>query len=455
MDGQRPILFCCTHSVGEANTSLAIAAELARRGVPDLWFASDENQEAAVKALADRSAVEFVSLGEVNPRVDLMSMDDAIYDQIMHPSRTKSVRARTRHLMDVDHHFDRYRKLDELVRKIEPVLMVINRFCRFGIEVALAHEIPYVVTAPCLPSSLLEGDLPTGYPRPSTGFPLRMTRFQKLRNKFFGLATAPAFLHPNVLREIAKYRKHAAELNLDSTHSRTSVQLGSAELLLCFSVFGLDYHFPVPQKLRLLGAMIPPLRSDPLDAGVQRWLDDQRSVVYTAFGSVTRLNREQVRSMVDVVRRLGDRHQVLWVLSTTQQRLLPAPDELPANLRVESWIHNQHGVLAHPNVEVFFTHGGSNSFHEGVYFGKPLLVRPICIDQYDHVARAEDSGVGLGVGGPNEFDADEVHVKLERLLTEPSFRARAQHFAQVQQDAGGLELAGDLVLQQAAGIRKG
>ena len=45
---QGPILFCATHSIGEANTSLALAGELARRGVPNLWFAGEENHRRAV-----------------------------------------------------------------------------------------------------------------------------------------------------------------------------------------------------------------------------------------------------------------------------------------------------------------------------------------------------------------------------------------------------------------------
>jgi len=198
-----------------------------------------------------------------------------------------------------------------------------------------------------------------------------------------------------------------------------------------------------------LGAVIPEPKHDSRDHAVLEWLNGQQSVIYTAFGSVTRLTADQVRSMLDVVRRLDDdHHQVLWVLSESQQRFLPA--ELPANLRVTSWVHSQHSVLAHPNVRAFFSHGGSNSFHESVYFGKPLLVRPICIDQYDHATRAVDSGVGLAVARADVMDPDDVHAKLLRLLTEDSFGARARYYAQVQRDAGGLVKAADLILDQVS-----
>lgn len=370
-------------------------------------------------------------------------LDEDAYNKIMQPSRTKAVKARIKQLSDADHHFKRYRELEQLALKIKPALVVINRFCLHAIQVALAHDIPYVITAPCLPSSLLEYDLPKDYPTPSSGLPLRMTRRQKLRNWYFRKYTQFVFLDRTVLKQAVEFNKHMTELELDPKHIRVRAHNTSAELLLCFSVFGLDYSFPTPDNLRLLGAAIPPLKADPRDHAVMEWLDRQKSVAYTAFGSVTRLTGDQVHSMLDVVRRLGDEHQVLWVLSPDQQRFLPA------NLRVESWIHSQHSVLAHPNVKVFFTHGGSDSFHEGLHFGKPLLVRAICIDQYDHAARALDSGVGLAVDRPEVMDADDVTAKLRRLLTEESFGERARHFAQAQKDAGGLDTAADLVIDRA------
>lgn len=448
---ERPILFCRTHSTGEANTGLAIAGELARRGVEDLWFASDENHRAAVDALKAKSAVTFASLGEVNPRLALTMLDDETYRSIMQRARIKAIRVRTRTLMDADHHFDRYRRLDAIVEEVKPALMVINRFCTVATQIALTRGIPYVLTAPCLPSDLLGDDLPAGYPRPSSRLPREMTSTQRLANRIYRLRIQALMFSPAIVREIGRYSKQFAAHGVDHRVSRTRTQIESAELLLCFSVFGLDYPFPVPGHLRLLGAMIPPPSREPADEDTLRWLDDHESVVYVAFGSVTRLTRDDVGAMLEVVRRLGLGHQVLWMLPKDQHRLLPEPGDLPGNLRIESWITSQHGVLAHPHVRAFFTHGGSNSFHEGVYFGKPLLVRPVCIDQYDHAVRAVDSGVGLAVTRSDTVEPDDVHAKLVRLLDEESFGERARHFGRLQQEAGGLGAAADLILDRGAG----
>jgi len=251
---RRPILFCCTHSAGEANTSIALAGELARRGVPDLWFASDENNRAAVEAPADRSEVEFVSLGEVNPRLALTMLDEQTYNKVMQPSRTKSVQARICQLSDADHHFARYRKLDELVTKVEPAVMVVNRFCMYAIQVAIARDIPYVISAPCLPSSLLEYALPKDYPTPSSGLPLRMSWSQRMTNWYFRTFMKFIFLNRTILKQAMEFNKHMVELKMDVDNTRVRVQHEKAGMLLCFSVFGLDYPFPVPEELRTLGS---------------------------------------------------------------------------------------------------------------------------------------------------------------------------------------------------------
>ncbi len=446
MSERRPILFCCSHSTGEANSSIALAGELARRGVEDLWFSSDEVHRAAVHDLADRSTIEFASMGEVNPRLALTALDDESYGKVMQRSRVKAIRARLRQLFDPEHHFTRYRQTDELVDRIAPALMVINRYCGYAIQVAMQRGIPFIITAPSLPSSLLDHSLPTSYPTPSSGLPLRMTRRQRVANALFRYRTRLLCVDPVILRRGVAFQKHMAEIGMDQKVFSGKAQTDRAELLLCFSVFGLDYPFPVPAKLHLVGSATPPVRDNPGDLETMEWLNDQNSVVYVAFGSVTRLDREQVQLMVDVVRRLGDQHQVLWVLAESQQRLLPG--ELPKNLRVVSWVNSQPSILNHPHVRAFLTHGGSNSFHEAIHFGKPVLVRPICIDQFDHAIRAIDSGVGLAVPGAHVMDAGEIHSKLMRLLGEASFTERAQHFADVLREAGGLGRAGDLVLQR-------
>lgn len=129
-----------------------------------------------------------------------------------------------------------------------------------------------------------------------------------------------------------------------------------------------------------------------------------------------------------------------------QQELLPPRETLPGNLRIESWVPSQLDVLGHPSVKVFFTHAGGNGFHEGLYFGKPLVVRPLWVDCDDQAVRGQDFGVSLTLDRPETLDADDVTDKLTRVLDDPAFRERAEHFATLLRAAGGRSTAADLLL---------
>jgi polyene glycosyltransferase len=238
------------------------------------------------------------------------------------------------------------------------------------------------------------------------------------------------------------------ELGIDSRAYNPQRAMKLAEMILCFSLLELDYPFEAPDNLHTLGAMMPPLPETSCDGPVYRWLDAHESVVYVAFGTITRLTRDDVGAIVEVVRRLGDEHHVLWKLPTGQQRFLP--NRLPSNLRVENWLPSQFDVLAHPHVRAYFNHGGSNSFHEGLYFGKPLLVWPLWLDCYDHAVRARDTGVGLTVDRSDVIDVADVYPKLRRLLDESGFRERAEYMARLQRQTGGVSTAADLILGSRA-----
>ena len=71
---------------------------------------------------------------------------------------------------------------------------------------------------------------------------------------------------------------------------------------------------------------------------------------------------------------------------------------------------------------------------------------PFWLDCFDFAVRAIDSGVGLALDRPPAFSADEVALKLARLLAESSFRERAQYWGEQLRKAGGVSRAADLIV---------
>jgi polyene glycosyltransferase len=306
---------------------------------------------------------------------------------------------------------------------------------------------------PFVPSNVLTSHVPfaksytpSGFPVPHSGLPQDMTFLQRAENQMFRLRTLAMFMGASMRKVVEEDNRIRGELGIAPEARQMMARIDHSEMVLCYSVPELDYPFPMPEKMRLVGAMVPPLPQAPDDGGLSEWLNAQGSVVYMGFGTITRLTREQVGSLVEVTRRLEGKHSVLWKLPKEQQDLLPPQGELPDNLRIENWVPSQLDVLAHPNVDVFFTHAGGNGYHEGLYFGKPLVVRPLWVDCDDQAVRGQDFGVSLTLDHPETVDTDDVYDKLTRVLDDRAFRERAEHFGDLLRAAGGRATAADLIL---------
>jgi polyene glycosyltransferase len=440
-----PILFVSSSGSGVLNPMLVLAGELARRGVPDLWFATDEHCRGDVDAIPGRSTVTFASLGDEIPELTPTSWDDDAYEAITQQTTWKALRATALHTLEPSLRLDKYRRLDEIVDRVRPVLLVVDKVSPFAARLAITRGIRYVVAGPFMPSNVLFPKVPKGFPVPNSGLGLRMTRTQRVANRLFPLRTLGLLRHPRIVRALARHVRERKRLGIPARTGRPAAVADHAELLLCHTVPGVDYPVPLPAKLHMFGAMIPPLPEAPgADADLSRWLDSHDSIVYIGLGTISRLTAEQVATLVDAARRL-DGHHVLWKLPRDRHHLLPPARELPPNLRIESWLPSQLDVLAHSNVRVFVNHAGGGGFHEGLYFGKPMVLYPLWVDCHDQAVRGEDAGVSLTLHG-TRLDLDDVVHKIRRVLTEESFRERAEHFRRRQLDAGGRVAAADRIL---------
>jgi polyene glycosyltransferase len=442
----RPILFVSMPEAGLINPLLVLAGELAWRGVGDVWFATDEPRRDEIEAMS----VSFASLGEVIPELSALTWDDKVYREVTGPSRFRSHCAQIKQGYRPALTVAKYRQLEAVVDKVHPAVMVIDCEARYAVNLAIVRRIPYVLSVPFEVSNVLTPYTPFGqtyvprsFPTPHTGLPYEMNLIQRMSNRLFRLRSLTMFLNPAMGKALREDVAITKELGLPRPEPMTRV--AKAGLVLIYSVAEMDYPLEIPENVRLVGAIIPPLPQAP-DGELAEWLDARPSVVYIGLGTNTRLTRAEVSSLVEVARRLDGTHHVLWKLPRQQHHMLPRPESLPGNLRIESWMPSQIDVLAHPNVTAFVTHGGGNGFHEGLHFGKPMVVRPLWGDCYDVAVRAQDKGVGLTLDPRKTADPSHVASLIARVLAEPSFRQRAGQFAGLERAAGGREAAADLIL---------
>ena len=96
--------------------------------------------------------------------------------------------------------------------------------------------------------------------------------------------------------------------------------------------------------------------------------------------------------------------------------------ELPANCWGNNYLP-QTSIL--PLVDLVITHGGNNTTTETMANGKPMIVMPLFVDQYDNAQRVHEKGYGVRME-PYTFKEDELIETIERLLNDKKMAAKVK-----------------------------
>merc|ERR1719469_713049 len=184
----------------------------------------------------------------------------------------------------------------------------------------------------------------------------------------------------------------------------------------------------VPARAHAVGPCFAPDQGITADARLVPWLEDasqqKQRVLYVALGTLANgfLTAEAVGTLLNCFTDLGANWRVLWRLPAAQQELLVMSGRQydTQRIRVETFVC-QRGVLAHPSVALFLTHGGQSSVNEGLFAGKPLLCMPFFCDQYEVAQAVFQHGLGL------VFHKDELLAGHHRRLVELVLQVASQH----------------------------
>ncbi|ALC39363.1 CG17322, partial [Drosophila busckii] len=161
----------------------------------------------------------------------------------------------------------------------------------------------------------------------------------------------------------------------------------------------------------------------PLSAKLQQILDQApHGVILISWGSQLRassLSSRKLDGLLLALSRLPQQIILKW-----EEHTLP---HCPSNVHVMKWLP-QRDLLAHPNVRLFFTHGGLMGITEAVASGVPIVGMPIYGDQFLNVAQlmAHGSSVKLEF---QQLSEQTVYAALSQAL-DPSYKLNAQRLAQ-------------------------
>lgn len=483
-----PIVFVSIAHPGEFNPLFHIALELANVAPSEnIWIATTEER----RKIVEDAGLTFASLGNHSTSVK-KSLEKRIQEAFKHGrGNIQAIMNVTSMLLEPPMYGDLYKPLVELIGQVRPKLMVVDGATWVSQDVAIKFDIrEYLFHFIMIPkwTSVINNKLISRIPLSS----LSLSAFamvapfmpavihDKTNPIVLSSLTSLTSPHRVTFADILKIliNKYLGPLLIikemifngfgkDKLALTGSLDLGASmrrpRVTIATTVWGLEYPFLHRPNLHLVGTIIPHeiktnngAMADATTDTVIEWIEqDDRGVILISLGSATRLPSKELKSLVTALIEISQEHniRILWKLPQDQHDELLA--FVPHHLRsstfcILAWIPNILSALANPKVVLNINHAGSNSFHEGLYFGKPQLLLPYWMDCYGITDRAVDAGVGLTVKDTRNFGMSEVKRQLVRLVTDDSFRRSAEFWGEKLRRAGGAERSA-AILQEVLG----
>jgi zeaxanthin glucosyltransferase len=144
-----------------------------------------------------------------------------------------------------------------------------------------------------------------------------------------------------------------------------------------------------------------------------------KKVVYCSFGTVH--SEKNVKGFIARVSNVAVKLDLIVIVSAKD-----ASEYNSSNVKIFNWVP-QRLVLS--NCDLFITHGGINSVHDGIRYGVPMLVYPVenGYDQNGNSSRVVHHGFGLR----GDFDNDtteEMKQKMTEILGDARFKKNLEEF---------------------------
>ncbi len=186
-----------------------------------------------------------------------------------------------------------------------------------------------------------------------------------------------------------------------------------------------------PQGVTLLGPSLSLWSRG--DETVLHALPTDRPVVYVSFGSQIYFWPD-VFEKIYAAGRLLDAHLVLAVGDLVDDPRWSNPRE-----HCDVYCYAPQPELLR-RADVFVTHGGANSVMEAIVAGVPMLISPMCNDQFHQTFFVEKTGIGLA---ENLADAPLARIVecLRELATNPSLRSKMEAVSKTYQTNGAVTAA--------------
>ncbi|CAH0395388.1 unnamed protein product [Bemisia tabaci] len=199
------------------------------------------------------------------------------------------------------------------------------------------------------------------------------------------------------------------------------------------------YYYP-----RLLGPNI--IETGPLHLktpaklpkNLQEWLNGaEKGVIYFSLGSNMKAKSLPVQVRANFLRMFDELpagYRVLWKSEDIDEAV-----RKPHNILMQDWVP-QDSVLAHPNVKLFITQGGLQSFQEAVHFGVPMVGIPLFVDQGCQVSKIVDAKIGVRLSPKDLHSFEKIKTAVESVLYDESYQRNIRKLSAISRDFSSVAL---------------
>ncbi|GFG40253.1 hypothetical protein Cfor_10075 [Coptotermes formosanus] len=313
-------------------------------------------------------------------------------------------------------------------RSFDLVFMELHRYqCYYG----LVHHVgspPVIgirtvgITSPTL-AAVGNPNNPAYFPDYYLPYTSSMTFFERVHNTVYYVCYR--FLYHTVQMPLS-------EVMMRYYFGRDGPSVWEAEknisLVMVNNHWSQSYPLPLLPSIIQLGNLHIQKEPKPLPEDLKDFLDGgAEGVVYFSLGSNVRsetMSEEKKQVFLSAFAELPQRVLWKWEANYTS--------DLPRNVKLAKWLPQQD-VLAHPNVKLFITQGGLQSFHEATYHAVPLIGIPFICDQQHNVRKMVDAGVGVKLDYAT-ITKDELVKTVLKVLRDPRFRENMQKYSAISKD---------------------
>lgn len=202
-----------------------------------------------------------------------------------------------------------------------------------------------------------------------------------------------------------------------------------------------SFEYPrsdMPKNVRFIGAFIPPADRDWTPPAWWDRLDGGRPVVVVTQGTIA---TEYEELILPAIKALAAEDLLVIVTTGSRPSSALGLNSLPDNVIVEQFVPYAHLM---PRTSLLLTNGGFGSVQIALAHGVPIVVFGASEEKPEVANRVSWSGVGLGVKSKRPSE-EQIRTAVRKVLSDPSYRSRAQHLRQELEQYDAAKLSGDLL----------